>query len=84
MNPGTNTITRRSEDSSVTIPYQRTFRNIGQNPTEAMARSRFEFCGCGWPQHMLLPKGSAEGVVFDVFVMVSDYEQDRVDDVYDG
>lgn len=84
MTPGVNNITRRSEDSSVTIPYQRTFRNIGANPTEAAARSRFEFCGCGWPQHMLLPKGSPEGAIYDVFVMVSDYENDRVDDVYDA
>lgn len=77
-----NNITRRSEDSSVTIPYQNTFRNIGAAPTEAMSRSRFEFCGCGWPQHMLLPKGSEQGVTYDVFVMVSDYAGDSVDDVY--
>lgn len=68
----------------MTIPYERTFRNIGAVPAEATQRSRFEFCGCGWPQHMLLPKGSPEGVIFDIFVMVSDYEQDRVDDVYDA
>lgn len=84
MTPGQNNINRRSEDSSLTIPYQRTFRNVGALPSEASARSQFEFCGCGWPQHMLLPKGSPEGVLFDVFVMVSDEAQDRVDDVYDA
>lgn len=68
----------------MTIPYNRTFRNLGANPMEAAARSRFEFCGCGWPQHMLLPKGSAEGIAFDIFAMVSDFEQDRVDEAYDA
>lgn len=81
MNPGINEIRRRSEQSSVTIPYERSFRPIGSQyrPTEAEDLSQFQFCGCGWPQHMLLPKGTTAGTKFDIFVMISDYEKDRTD-----
>ncbi|XP_050074045.1 phenoloxidase 8-like [Anopheles maculipalpis] len=80
LNPGMNTIVRRSDQSSVTIPYDRTFRAIGtkSTPTDTGDLAQFRFCGCGWPQHMLVPKGAPEGVQFDLFAMVSDYEQDSV------
>lgn len=35
--------------------------------------------GCGWPAHMLIPKGLPEGLACDVFVMISNYNDDRVD-----
>ena len=38
----------------------------------------FNFCGCGWPQHMLLPRGKQEGMPFQIFVMVTDWAQDKV------
>lgn len=40
----------------------------------------FQFCNCGWPSHMLLPKGSASGLEYDFFVMISNYNQDRVEE----
>lgn len=75
----TKTITRSSKESSVTIPFERTFRNLelDQNTTPEQL-SEFNYCGCGWPQHMLIPKGTAEGLDAVLFVMVSDYEQDKV------
>lgn len=81
MTPGQNEIRRRSDQSSVTIPYERSFRRIGSQfqPMDDMDLAQFQFCGCGWPQHMLLPKGSAEGTPFDVFVMISNYADDRID-----
>lgn len=80
MNPGQNVIRRRSDESSVTIPYERSFRRIGsQNqPREAGALAAFQFCGCGWPQHMLLPKGTPQGAQYDIFVMVSNFDDDTV------
>lgn len=80
MNPGQNTIPRRSTDSSVTIPFERTFRNLDQNRPNAgtTEEAEFNFCGCGWPQHMLVPKGLPGGLACELFVMISDYEQDRV------
>ncbi|XP_058123593.1 phenoloxidase 8-like [Anopheles ziemanni] len=78
LRPGTNSIVRRSDQSNLTIPYERTFRNIAassQPGTEV-----FQFCNCGWPNHMLLPKGSPDGLEYDFFVLISDYNQDRVEE----
>ncbi|KAK7790083.1 hypothetical protein R5R35_013004 [Gryllus longicercus] len=78
--PGANTIQRLSTQSSLTIPYERTFRDLNTIPTEAGdAQDQFNYCGCGWPQHMLVPKGSQEGLQADLFVMVSNFADDRVD-----
>lgn len=81
MNPGQNTVRRRSSESSVTIPFERTFRNLDQSrPAEGSADElEFNFCGCGWPEHMLIPKGRPEGLRCELFVMVSNYDDDRVD-----
>lgn len=37
-----------------------------------------DFCGCGWPQHLYIPKGSHKGMPFDLFVMVTNYDEDHV------
>lgn len=80
MRPGANTVNRRSTESAVTIPYEQTFRNLDRNRPAAgsAAEAEYNICGCGWPQHMLIPRGNAAGMKFDMFVMISDYEQDRV------
>ncbi|EDV54994.1 phenoloxidase 2 [Drosophila erecta] len=78
--PGENSIRRQSTESSVAIPFERSFRPVGADyqPKAADELARFRFCGCGWPQHLLLPKGNAQGMLFDLFVMISDYSQDSV------
>jgi hypothetical protein len=77
IKPGQNTLRRKSTQSTVTIPYERTFRNLDSRPGGNQEAS-FNFCGCGWPHHMLIPKGTAQGLPSELFVMVSNYEQDRV------
>ncbi|XP_053965114.1 phenoloxidase 2-like [Anastrepha ludens] len=81
LNPGENTIRRRSSESSVTIPFEQTFRNVDKNgPGEGSSEElEFNFCGCGWPDHMLIPKGSRGGLPCELFVMVSDYDKDRIE-----
>lgn len=86
MIPGDNRIVRRSQDSSVTIPWERSFEAIGainqiDSITPAQERA-FEFCGCGWPDHMLIPKGSVKGIKFDLFVMVSNFQDDSVNQMF--
>jgi hypothetical protein len=78
--PGNSTINRRSTDSSVTIPYEQTFRNLDRNraPEGSEAEAENNICGCGWPQHMLIPKGTPSGMRFDLFAMISNYEEDQV------
>lgn len=79
VKPGTNEIHRLSSQSSVTIPYDRSLKWIAsQNPPTTGDTSNFNFCGCGWPEHLLLPKGSPQtGSRYTVFAMVSDYVVDR-------
>ncbi|XP_049838944.1 phenoloxidase 2-like [Schistocerca gregaria] len=80
LNSGRSTFQRRSDASSVTIPFERTFRNLtGTGSSEQQAP--YTYCGCGWPQHMLIPKGQPEGYPAEYFVMVSDGSQDRVEQV---
>lgn len=77
---GRNEIVRRSIESSVTIPHEITYRNQGSNRPAANsdAAPMFNFCGCGWPQNMLIAKGSPEGFQCQLFVMVSNGEIDQV------
>lgn len=80
MRPGQNTISRRSVESTVTIPYEQTFRKIERTGLVEGSdqEAAYNICGCGWPQHMLIPKGMPGGMRFDLFAMISDYEIDEV------
>ena len=73
MKRGQNIITRAHHESTVTIPFEKTFRKI-----QAGGSAPFNFCGCGWPDHMLIPKGTTEGFASQLFVMISNYEDDKV------
>lgn len=36
------------------------------------------FCMCGWPQNLLLPKGTIGGYLFRFFIMITNYILDKV------
>lgn len=80
--PGQNQLKRLSVESSVTIAVERTFGRTTNKDALSDAdpelNSRLHFCGCGWPDYMLLPKGKTRGMQFDLFVMISDYAGDAV------
>ena len=78
MKPKVNTLDRMSDQSSVTIPFERSFRNLSQAPQGGQELDRYMFCGCGWPHHMLIPKGTSDGLPCDLFVMVSNWADDKV------
>lgn len=79
MKPKANLIQRKSTDSSLTIPFERTFRDLQSNrPTGGVELEQFNFCGCGWPQYMLIPKGTPEGMPCELFVMISNIDDDKV------
>uniref|UniRef100_A0A6P7FN22 Uncharacterized protein LOC114330954 n=1 Tax=Diabrotica virgifera virgifera TaxID=50390 RepID=A0A6P7FN22_DIAVI len=81
LRQGSNTITRASTDSSVTIPFDRTFRDLDTSrPDGGNNLAQFNFCGCGWPQHMLIPMGNTDNPGFrcELFVMISNIDDDRV------
>nr|P02241.3 RecName: Full=Hemocyanin D chain; Short=HcD [Aphonopelma sp.]CAB89499.1 hemocyanin subunit d [Aphonopelma californicum (nom. dub.)] len=75
LEPGKNVLVRASGDSSVTLSKVPTFEelesgNANVNPNE--------YCSCGWPEHMLVPRGKERGMDFYLFVMLTDYEEDKV------
>lgn len=37
------------------------------------------YCNCGWPYHMLLPRGTKTGMGFRLLVIMTDWNIDRVD-----
>ncbi|KAG8177967.1 hypothetical protein JTE90_014710 [Oedothorax gibbosus] len=76
LRPGKNTIVRSSTDSSVTISSTYTYKELLHG--EDLEEDRSEFCSCGWPQHLLVPKGNDKGMVFDLFVMITDGEKDKL------
>nr|AGI42859.1 prophenoloxidase 2 [Penaeus chinensis] len=78
LKPGSNHIVRSSKDSSITNTEELTFRDLENVDPESPAAAAFNFCGCGWPQHMLLPRGRPEGMAFQLFFMLTDYAQDKV------
>ncbi|XP_046989756.1 phenoloxidase 1-like [Schistocerca americana] len=77
MDPGCNKYERHSIESSVTVPSERTFSNL--NSSDPIKEEGFAYCGCGWPQHMLIPKGTTEGFPAELFVMITDYDIDKVE-----
>ncbi|XP_072377116.1 phenoloxidase 1-like [Diabrotica undecimpunctata] len=79
LTPGTNIISRNSSESSVTIPFERTYRSLyDRRPTGGDALAKFNLCGCGWPENMLIPKGN-DRFKAELFVMISDFAGDRID-----
>ncbi|KAE8746722.1 Prophenoloxidase [Frankliniella occidentalis] len=60
---------------------QQILRNLDQNRPQAgtAEEERFNFCGCGWPQNLLIPKGTAQGMEVQLFIMITDYTKDKVD-----
>ncbi|KAL3279080.1 hypothetical protein HHI36_016594 [Cryptolaemus montrouzieri] len=85
LKQGQNTIQRSSTQSAVTIPFERTFRDLETNrPQGGDELAKFNFCGCGWPHHMLIPKGSESGTACQLFVMVSNYNDDRIEQKIEG
>lgn len=73
---GKNTITRKSSDSSVTVSHTPSFEQLQRG--EGVDENTTEFCSCGWPEHLLVPRGTYKGMDFELFVMLTDYEQDHV------
>eukprot|EP00092_Neocalanus_flemingeri_P010483 GFUD01011294.1.p1 GENE.GFUD01011294.1~~GFUD01011294.1.p1 ORF type:complete len:730 (-),score=165.48 GFUD01011294.1:151-2340(-) len=73
LKKGNNIIKRTSSQSTVTGKRQRSLLELQEalfsgNITESEL-SQFE--GCGWPAHLLVPRGTASGPAFSLVVMLS-------------
>lgn len=87
VDPGKTTIKRESTESSVTIPFEKTFlsssdvRKLADDESlnKHLNNAINGYCGCGWPHHLLVGKGTTgNGFLCDLFVMITDYEEDKV------
>ncbi|XP_030760912.1 phenoloxidase 1-like [Sitophilus oryzae] len=79
LRQGPNTIVRTSEQSSVTIPFERTYRDLdASRPQGGNQLAQFNFCGCGWPDNLLIPKGTVDGYKCQLFVMISNVNDDLI------
>uniref|UniRef100_A0A1W7RAE6 Hemocyanin subunit 6 n=1 Tax=Hadrurus spadix TaxID=141984 RepID=A0A1W7RAE6_9SCOR len=76
--PGKNPIKRDHKNSSVTVSKIRTFAELKSG---VAAEDANEYCSCGWPEYMLIPRGNHKGMEFELFVMLTDYEKDKIADI---
>ncbi|XP_038068636.1 hemocyanin AA6 chain-like isoform X2 [Patiria miniata] len=89
LKTGSNAITRRSTRSSVIKPRELTIAELKKRGTAAKeaddgcACRPDRYCECGWPEHMLVPRGTAAGMPFDLFVMVTNWANDSSTDDLD-
>ncbi len=80
LKPGIAPTYRRSDESSVTIRYDKLFANKHNRDVIAANNDRQnKYCGCGWPEHLLLPKGRMNGARYYIFVMISNFDDDKID-----
>ncbi|KAJ1534073.1 Polyphenol oxidase 1 [Nowakowskiella sp. JEL0078] len=74
---------RRSDQSSVIRkPAQKTVEQMDDRRDEDDGLNRSgsdgQYCDCGWPFNMLIPKGSSEGIPFKLSVLATDWNKDNV------
>ncbi|ODN01438.1 Phenoloxidase 2 [Orchesella cincta] len=81
---GRNVIFRRSLDSNVVKPWSKSINEYLEDDDEEQTNA--DFCGCGWPTHLFIPKGTHKGLAFDFFAMITNFDEDYVeenpDDLY--
>lgn len=70
--PGKNTIRRCASNSTVTLSSKNLY-------APSMELSTSDHCKCGWPDYLLVPKGTYKGMKFKLFVAVTDYMEDKVE-----
>nr|ADE58571.1 hemocyanin HC2 [Limnoria quadripunctata] len=81
LTPGSNHITRKSKDTSTTVPDVPSFQSLLEQADAAVSSgSALDLSaysrGCGIPDRLLLPKGNTEGMEFAVIVAVTDGSKD--------
>ena len=73
LNEGENKISRNSSESSVAERRQKVLLEFDTEVSENDPYPPEEdlFDGCGWPRHLMVPRGKTEGSEFSLVVMLS-------------
>nr|CAX63173.1 Hexamerin 1 precursor [Campodea sp. CP-2009] len=80
---GQNTIRRASSESTIVKKEVDTYRQMMMKVEQEIHNGQQEYTTkthshCGWPLHLLLPKGTQQGEKYTLYVVITDYDQDRV------
>ena len=80
-NPEPQPIKRLSKDSSVLMSLLRPIvPDESKNLTiKGTNDDKSNYCGCGWPRNLLIPRGTVGGMEADLFVLATNWEEDAVD-----
>nr|CAR85695.1 hemocyanin subunit type 1 [Hierodula membranacea] len=86
VNKGTTVIERKSSESSVTIPDRETTKVLQKKVEDAIQGNgaflvNKDVRHCGYPDRLLLPKGKKDGMPFTFYVIVTDFDKEKVNDV---
>nr|CAC33894.1 hemocyanin subunit 1 [Spirostreptus sp. BT-2000] len=73
LKPGHNVVRRCSNESSVTMPVDHIYGDITRTVDE-------DHCHCGWPEYLLVPQGDYDGMHYELFVMATNYDEDKAQD----
>ncbi|CAB4478324.1 unnamed protein product [Rhizophagus irregularis] len=80
--PNSKTVVCRDCDMSSIVrqPPQKTEDELDDTalPTGVTANEHKNYCDCGWPFHLLLPRGRRGGMKFKLLVFISDWSEDEV------
>ncbi|RIA97854.1 hypothetical protein C1645_813570 [Glomus cerebriforme] len=80
--PNSKTVVSRDCDMSSVIrqPPQKTEDELDDTVTQPGTEddSAEQFCDCGWPFHLLLPRGRKGGAKYKLLVFITDWSQDEV------
>ena len=83
VNKGVTVVHRKSSESSVTIPDRETTKDLVKRVHDALQGGSTYYVSkdvrhCGYPDRLLLPKGKKEGMPFTLYVIVTNFETEKV------
>ncbi len=74
--PGRNVVARSSKLSAVA---RKPASRPGDPPPPEEPGADPNYCDCGWPYHLLLPRGTAQGMPFRLLAVLTDWDLDKVE-----
>nr|CAR85697.1 hemocyanin subunit type 1 precursor [Cryptotermes secundus] len=86
VNKGATVIQRKSSESSVAIPDRETTKILVRRVDDALqGKATYtvnkDVRHCGYPERLLLPKGKRDGMPFSLFVILTDFDKEKVNDL---
>ena len=67
-----------ARSSKLAVVVRKPARRPGEPQPRPEAGADPNYCDCGWPYHLMLPRGTKDGMTFRLAVMFTDWQKDRV------